>query len=95
MAGRNSVRPCTLVKKEPKIPKYWSYRTDYRPMKVISRVMSHMGENNNVLLTLYFQRSCGSVNILIWRLGNPFASIPFTVFLLFCLAFVKRFMNIE
>ena len=35
----------------------------------------------------YFQRP-GSVNILIWRLGNPFAFVPFTFFLLFCLAFV-------
>ena len=47
----------------------------------------------------YFQRPCGSVNILIWHasviLLLPFPLLFSTRFLLFCLAFVKRFMNIE
>ena len=43
-----------------------------------------------------FQRSCGSVNILIWRLGNPFAFVPFTfpfVLPCFCEAFYEYWMN--
>ena len=43
----------------------------------------------------YFQRP-GSVNILIWRLGNPFAFVPFTfpfVLPCFCEAFYEYWMN--
>ena len=54
MAGRNPVRPCTLVKKEPKIPEpevlvvllptYESYFQSHM-------MMSHMGKNNALLLS--------------------------------------------
>ena len=52
-----------------------------------------------LLITPQRKRPCGSVNILIWHasviLLLPFPLLFSTRFLLFCLAFVKRFMNIE